>query len=239
VLGALGGTAAVAVLLAVVLIAGLGGDDAPSGWSTWRPTADDDYAAAEQIASHVQAQYRGADGNQLVMIESGPPEVASTPLSIALRTAPQGGDIEEIDGKGVMYTLNGLGTNGSVKGGNPSAARLALLKREALELALYTFRYVEDVDNVVALLPPPPQREGQPPTQQPAVQALFFRPGDLKRQLERPLRVTVQGPTPRPETLAPGEANAITKMTHQNTFAASFIQAQNAHVFLVLDRPTG
>jgi hypothetical protein len=239
VLGALGGTAVVAVLLAVVVIAGVGGDSVPSGWSSWHPTAGDDYAAADQIAEHVESQYRSADGNQLVLIEAGPPEIASNPLSIALRTAPTGGDIELIEGKGVMYTLNGLGDHGSVKGGTPSAARLALLKREALELALYTFRYVDDIDSVVALLPPPKQRREQTPLTQPSVEALFFRPGDLKRQLDRPLRVTFSGPTPRPETLDPGEAGAITRLTRPNTFAASFIQGQNAHLFLVLDRPMG
>jgi len=240
VLGALGGTAVAAVLLAVVVIAGVGGDGVPSGWSAWHPTANDDYAAAGQIAEHVESQYRGADGNQLVLIEAGPPEIASNPLSIALRTAPAGGDIELIEGKGVMYTLNGLGDHGSVKGGNPSASRLALLKREALELALYTFRYADDVDSVVALLPPPPKRRSdENPLAQPTVEALFFRPGDLKRQLDRPLRVTFSGPTPRPETLDPGEAGAITRLTRANTFAASFIQGQNAHLFLVLDRPSG
>jgi hypothetical protein len=93
---------------------------------------------------------------------------------------------------------------------------------------------------VVALLPPPPKRRiDENPLAQPTVEALFFRPGDLKRQLDRPLRVTFSGPTPRPETLNPGEAGAITRLTRPNTFAASFIQGQNAHLFLVLDRPTG
>ena len=34
-------------------------------------------------------------------------------------------------------------------------------------------------------------------------------------------------------------AGAITRLTRANTFAASFIQGQNAHLFLVLDRPSG
>ena len=33
-------------------------------------------------------------------------------------------------------------------------ARLLLLKREALELALYTFKYISGTQNVVAILPP-------------------------------------------------------------------------------------
>ena len=41
-------------------------------------------------------------------------------------------------------------------GGKPSQERLKVLHREALELALYTFRYLPDVEGVVTLLPPPP-----------------------------------------------------------------------------------
>ena len=93
-----------------------------------------------------------------------------------------------------MYTLNGLGPKGSVRGGKPSEARHLLLRREALELALYTFRYVKNVDLVVALLPPKPPREDArtrtgtttTSTADPQTQALFYRPGDLEPQLRDP-----------------------------------------------------
>ncbi len=71
-----------------------------------------------------------------------------------------------IDGPGVLYQLNGLGPNGSIMGGKPSRARLKLVHREALELALYTFRYLPDVEMVVTLLPaaaaPRRRRRGRP-----------------------------------------------------------------------------
>ena len=239
VLGALAGTALVSVLLAVVLFAGIGGDEPPAGWSAWHPTASDGYAAATQIANHVGPRYKGTDGEQLVLVQAGPLELASTPLSIALRNAQTGGGINVVEGKGVMYTLNGLGAHGSVKKGAASTARLALLKREALELALYTFRYVDDVESVVALLPPKRPRSTRAGTPPPPVQALFFKPGDLRRELDRPLRLTVSGTPPDPKTIEPGEAGAITRMTRPNTFLASFVQGQNAELFLVLDRPTG
>ena len=44
----------------------------------------------------------------------------------------------------------------SIKGGTPSEARHALLRREALELALYTFKYVDGIDSVSVFLPPRP-----------------------------------------------------------------------------------
>ena len=106
------------------------------------------------------SKYRLADGSQIVGVQGGPLEInalgLTVPLSIAMKTAPQGGDIDFIDGKGLLYTLNGLGPKGSVRGGKPSEERHLLLRREALELALYTFRYIDDVDEVVALLPPAP-----------------------------------------------------------------------------------
>lgn len=243
VLGALVGLGVAALVLGGLLVLGTGSDDdAPANWSSWKPSADDGYAAAEQIASHVQTQYRGADGDQLVTVEASPLQVENLQLSIALRSASSGGNIQVIDDKTVMYTLNGLGPRGSIKEGKPSAQRLSLLKREALELALYTFRYVGDVEGVVALLPPPPPAADTPAgtaSEATPLQALYFRPGDLKRQLDRPLNRTVPAPAPRPETLPPTHASSIEQLTRPNTFLASFTQGQNAKAFLVLDRPQG
>ena len=74
-----------------------------------------------------------------------------------IRRAPTcDGNIEVVDGNTVIYQLNGLGTNLSINIGEPSIERLKVLQREALELALYTFRYLPDVEGVVTLLPPPP-----------------------------------------------------------------------------------
>ena len=137
----------------------------PEGWSGWRPTADDGEKAAAQIADHVGRKYRLADDSQLVGVEGGPLEIdalgLTVPLEIAMKTAPQGGDIKFIEGNGLLYTLNGLGPKGAIRGGKPSTERALLLRREALELALYTFRYIEDVDLVVALLPAGDGRPGQ------------------------------------------------------------------------------
>ena len=144
---------------AAVYVGTTGNNGAPDGWSQWKPGSDDGVGAAKQIATHVGRKYRLSDGNQIVGVQAGPLEVFDVPLEVALRTAPQGGNIDFIDGNGLMYTLNGLGPKGSVRGGKPTEARHLLLRREALELALYTFRYVKDVDLVVALLPPKPPAE--------------------------------------------------------------------------------
>jgi hypothetical protein len=237
VLGALIGVGLATVALLVGVVANPGGSDVPPNWSTWKPTAKDGFAAAHQIAEHVGAKYRLGNGDQMVAVTSGPIEFLDVPLSVAVRTAPSGGDIRLLDGKGVMFTLNGLGPRGSILRGTPSRERHLLLRREALELALYTFRYRDDVDMVVALLPPAPP--DQTSTQQDTpTQALFFRPGDLRGELDVPLNSTLPPKTPRPETfpLNGADARHVEALTRSNLFWASFQQGQDAHAFLVLDR---
>ena len=249
-LGGLLGLAIATLAIGAAVFVGSTRDGVPEGWSGWRPTADDGEKAAAQIADHVGHKYRLADDSQLVGVEGGPLEIdalgLTVPLEIAMKTAPQGGDIKFIEGNGLLYTLNGLGPKGAIRGGKPSTERALLLRREALELALYTFRYIEDVDLVVALLPPatrvpvkPPGKNGAaaaaaPKTKQ--TQALFFRPGDLEPQLEIPLGATIPPQTPRPETLADSEARRIDALTRGNLFGFTFQQGQNQKAYLVLDR---
>jgi hypothetical protein len=249
-LGALIGLAIATVAIgAAVYVATDGDNGAPDGWSTWKPSADGGVDAAKQIATHVGRKYRLSDGNQIVGVQAGPLEVFNVPLEVALRTAPQGGNIDFINGKGLMYTLNGLGPKGSIRGGKPSEARHLLMRREALELALYTFRYIKGVDEVVALLPPKPPtpvktKKGSSAasttaTEDSPTQALFFRPGDLEPQLEIPLHATIPAQTPRPETIPGSEARRIDALTRGNLFLASFQQGQDQRAFLVLDRLPG
>jgi hypothetical protein len=143
-----------------------------------------------------------------------------------------------------MYTLNGLGPGGSIKGGTPSTARHQLLRREALELALYSFRYLPNVDMVVTLLPPPPPDPSTDATtaaakSAPPLQAVFYRPGDLKSQLQVPLGVTVPAAAPHPDTIPSGEGRRIDSLTLSNLFKATFQQTQDLKAYIVLDRSSG
>ena len=239
VVGALLGVALAAVGLGSVLALNANEEPAVDTWSSWRPTGQDDLSAARQIAEHVGVKYRLGDKDQLVAVQSSGLELADRPLGVALRTAAVGGDIELIEGNGVMYTLNGLGKHGSIPGGKPSEERHLLLRREALELSLYTFHYADDIDMVVTLLPPaPPKANEQESTELPPVQAMFYRPGDLQGELDVPLDATVPPLTPRPEQidLSKPEAKRIDALTRSNLFQASFQQGQDASVFLVLER---
>ena len=54
----------------------------------------------------------------------------------------------------VQYELCGLGKNCSITEGKPTTRAAQLLRREALELALYSFRYFDGIDSTLVLLPP-------------------------------------------------------------------------------------
>jgi len=240
VVGALIGIALCAVGLGVALALDASERGVASdGWSAWHPAGDDELDVARQVAEHVGVKYRFGKENQLVTVQSAALQIQGKPFAVALRTARVGGDIQVLDGNGVLYTLNGLGTLGSIAGGEPSEERLLLLKREALELALYTFRYADDVDMVVALLPPNPDAEAETePGSLPPVPAMLYRPGDLRAQLAAPLAATVPPKTPRPEKVdldAP-EAKRIDALTRPNYFTGIFREVQDTSLVLVLNR---
>jgi hypothetical protein len=246
---------ALIVLIGLVTTGGSSSKSLSGDWSNWKPTTTERIAGARQIAQHVGSRYKSRDGQQLLQVTGGPLRAQDVPLGVILR--PQNGSIEELDGeRGLLYTLNGLGPRGSISRGRPTNARGLLTRREALELALYSFRYLDDVDLVVTLLPPPPpgaaadgsrdaerngDGQGAAPgqgaaAQQAPIQALFYRPGDLRPQLDVPLEYTLPPTPPRPESFAGPEADRVMALTRQNVFQASIQQAQNAQAYLVLER---
>lgn len=227
--------AAAAVVLVVVLVRP--GAEPDVAWSAWSPESSAETPVPQQIADHVGAQYRLGDGQQLVGIQAAPPRVQDVPLgAIATRKPPQPGSTEPLidifpTEQTAVFILCGLGENCAIQGGSPSAERLRLLRRESLELALYTFRYVEGTNYVVAFLPPAPG-------EQPSL-ALFFRRGDLEAELGQPLRTTL--PTaipPPPDEIAPSEIVTIDRLTGASLFRFQFQQLQDGTAVLVLNDPT-
>jgi hypothetical protein len=241
--GALGGVilAAVAVI-AIVLTTNNGRVDEglSKNWSQWQPQETSMSGGPPEIATHVAPQYKLDDGTQLVNVSAGPLQAQGLPVDDVILAAQNG--YHQFDGRTVMYTLSGLGPGGSIASGKPSKARHLLVRREALELALYTFRYVPDADMVVALLPPPKPAEGETAQQaleKNPVQAILYRPGDLKGQLQVPLGNTVPATAPRPASIPAKEATTIDALTLSNLFLSAFRQTQDLRAHLVLQRPTG
>jgi hypothetical protein len=230
--GALAALAAAAVAAAVVALAGSGGGSSSDGrvasWSTWKPTRGA-LSGAGQIAGHIGPRYR-LDGRQLVSVEASGLSFEGIPLAVAIRqTAAQGGDIRIFDDGGLIYRLCGLGQNCSISTGKASPQRHLLLRREALELALYSFRYLDGIDQVVVLMPPAP---GQKPSQ-----AVFFRRADVKRQLAHPLTASLAQRTPTVRTIRVSrDAPLVDRLTGVHLFTFSLTQANTENRgFLVLD----
>ena len=232
--------------LAALLGAGVGlfviavekpGPVPPPPWSAWKPTAPTPGEQQAEIASHVAAQYHLASGKRLVRVVPGGPVAASDPIrAVALArtlTPKQQSDVLAFQdaSRTAMYILCGDGTSCSIKEGKASTARAAVLRREALELALYTFRYVSDASSVVAFFPPKP---GANPTY-----ALYFSKTDLSSQLHQPLRKTLpQAVAPIPGKLSPLERKVVDTLTTSRVFKFALQREQNGERVLVLAPPT-
>jgi hypothetical protein len=186
---------------------------------------------AEEIAGHVGLQYKLDSGDQLVSIRSSSLELQGEEIGVAVR--PVGGSLQYMEGEGLLYILNGLGPNGTIPTGTASKKRGRLLLREALELALYSFRYLEDVTMVAVLLPQSPQSTGQ----EQQTRAVFYRPGDLLPQLQVPLDDTLSPKTPTPGSMSETESDTVDDLTLRNLFLASIQPLDAEQNYLVLVEP--
>lgn len=202
-LGALLAIAAAGMVLAVVVI-GDRNNTGPVGpaWSKWTPVKDGGDSRV-QIAGHVGSQYRLLGGRQLVAVKATGLKVSGVDLDIAKVGASSKDDIKLIKGdKTVMYRMCGLNPACSIPG-EPSVNRGLLVRREALELAMYTFKYT-DANGVVVVLPPAViLKKGQKtPTAADLTKAnenriaAYFSRGDLKKTLSGPVTATLAPNTP-------------------------------------------
>jgi hypothetical protein len=225
------GLAALAGLALFIALPG-GGTDGGQKWSEWTPTSGGQ-TGAEQIAEHVGVQYRLPNGRQIVNVGVTGLEIQGVPLAVAVREDPaQGGNIHVFDDGGVIYHLCGLGPSCAIDSGKPSTQRGLLLRREALELALYSFRYLGDVHQVVVFMPPV---KGKTPSQ-----ALFFREGDVARELDRPLTASLSPRVPSVGnvTVSP-DTPLVVQITSPKTFDFSLTGDQTSQRgFIVLDPPS-
>lgn len=229
-----GGLAAFVVLLVKP-------DAAPAPkWSSWVPSGTDD-AKARQVAAHVANRYRLRNGQQLVTALVGPPRVSAggdtgdLPVrAIAIRPDISSGkadedDIDVVDtGNSLLFILCGLGQNCSITGGTASEARHELLRRQALELSLYTFKYIPDVNSVTVFLPPRPDGQTAPT-------AIFFKRGDVKAELQRPLDRTLLPTAPGIGEMKGSDLANVNRLTRPSLYQYEYAQAQDGSAILVLD----
>lgn len=205
-----------------------------AAWSAWQPHGGGIGAAAE-IAQHVGGEYRLDNGNQLVDVIAKAPSVTASNQSIRLGYVAVRGTGGKPDGvfpvsgsNSVMYNLCGLGTACTIATGKASVARGQLVRREILELALYTFHYEGGIGSVIAFMPP------SSPSTSPVV--VYLRRSDLGPQLRQPLAQTLDAQAPGPTTIPRREAQLVDATTGRRVYSFSLTQAQDGNAVLVLSR---
>jgi hypothetical protein len=236
-----------------VAIAILVGDNSPgtqAKWSSFSPP-DGGGAGEREIANYVSTLYRAAPGTQLAVVTVENFSDTGTGTQVALRN-PNDGTLSALGGTTAVFNLCGLGPNCGISAGTPSTDRLLLLRREALELSLYTFKYVHNVQNVVSILPPghavtvttakltarPPEKAASKSKTPPLYMAVAFQRRSLEPFLNRPLTDTLPEqipPTPTTIAQAP-EAELVSVLTSQALFQQKIIQAQDGSNVLVLNQ---
>ena len=202
-------------------------------WSTFHPERSGELAAKE-IARHVSPQYRLANGRQLLEAVAERPQYQNVEMNFNLirpSDAQSQRDLALLPiGNGIMYILCGTGQNCSIEG-TPSPRRLLLVRQEAIELALLTFKNDSAVQTVLSLLPPTIGNQGQTTTS-----AVIFRRIDLLNDLNRPLAASVPGKPPfTPNKLTQSAADRIREISDPAFYAYQARTAADGTPYLELD----
>jgi hypothetical protein len=201
VLAGLAGIGVIAIAIAVVVAARNSGTASANGkaWSSWAPDSSGSTGVSE-IAEHVALFYRFSASQQLDVItpmslsqQTAAGTTTGSGLLFAVNTSSSGKkqSLALLNGKTVAYNLCGLGAKSCQLAGTPSINRMLLLRREALELALYTFKYINGSQNVVVVLPPSHATTTTGPQTKVTVAVAFLRSG-LAAWLQVPLVKTLQ-----------------------------------------------
>ena len=206
-------------------------------WSAWKPSGGG-IGAAQNIAQHIAPEYRLPDGHQLVdIIPKGPAVTLSgqtIPVPLLALRGPKGRILPDSVVQGLTtdntltFSLCGLGQLCSIATGKPSVERATLVRREILELALYTFKYVHDVQRIVAFMPPPKGTNPQ--------YVVYLQKNDLHSQLSRPLSLTLAAKTPLPSQISPKEQQKVDSLTLPRIYKFSLSQTQQGEAVLVLQQ---
>ena len=239
--------AAVASLAAAVVLStgGKSKSTAAAFWSEFQPT-DTGLTGAQEIADYVSPLYRASSAYQLAVVTTVNLNDPANPLAVVIPSGSSGGLQVLSPSSTIAYNLCGIGTKDCAIGvGTPSSNRLLLLRREALELALYTFKYIPSAQTVVAILPPGHQTQGctglcpQPqttPATKPVDLALAFERRDLQPLLDRPLAETLPSPPPSVSAMANApEAELVSLITGHGLFTEQVEQAQDGSNLIVLN----
>ena len=187
-----------------------------------------------QIADHVSHQYHlNSKGTQLLAVVAEAPTVTDGThkiaiSNIAVQNAKPGKSIDIVNSGGTWVdNLCGLAPSCAIGSGKATTQRGRLVRREALKVALYTFKFVPSIKAILAFMPPPPGG---------ASTLLYLQRSDLQKQLSEPLSKTLpRAYPPLPTQSDKQEAATIDKLTLPAVYKFTYQQLQDASALLVLN----
>jgi len=223
-----------------------------ANWSSWHPanTGTEGYT---EIADHIAPYY---------LLNSSQPLDAITPISMSesndagvttghgltvvvnAGTSASGSsssssqDLELLVGKTVAYNICGLGASDCELSGTASTDRELLLQREALELALYTFKYIPSTQNVLAVLPPGHTVTSSGTSSTSVTVTVLFVRSELASLLKKPLDKTLSSypldVSELPLWSQTNEAELVDEITSEGLFTSQVESQQEGGSLLVL-----
>jgi len=207
---------------------------AANRWSSYKPTGSDVYDKAQNTADHVAPAYK-YNGQPIAVVQAQPLLYQDAAVDgIAFTRLPFrkiGSSIKQFEpaDSTIAYVMCG----GADKCGLSQVGAqetVPLLRREALELALYTFKYAPNVDSVVSLLPPEGNTNG----------VIYLQRKNLADELSKPLAATL----PEHQVLSYGgmtevERARVMRLTSNHLYNSRFVPGPNGRMLLVLRSVSG
>jgi hypothetical protein len=197
----------------IVLLQREGPQPAPP-WSTWKPGSTTLSTRMLEIARHVGNAYKTPSGDPLVAVRLGGSQGGADFGGVVVVKKDNVRALEHQYGQDdtAVFILCGRSKTCAIPEGKPTVARAAVLRREALELALYTLEYAKPIDNVLIFFPPGPGQKSLKST-------LLFTRDDLSGSLSHPLRRTLpQKQAPLPGQIAQREKKTVDDLTAQTRY---------------------
>jgi hypothetical protein len=211
--------------------------DAPSnasGWSSWQPTGNA-VEKMQQVTDRIPQAYVTADNEALniavarqlvAQVDERAIPVGAIVIGGGATAASEDDAVVHDAANAVSIALCGLGPQCSIPGGDSSDAGLAL-RRQAVELSLYAFKYVDEIDSVVVFLPPSSDGDSGG--------VIYLRRDDLREELKVPLDETL--PTRTAQIVgdaSPQELSAVVRLTDSRLYSFSYEAAPDGNPILVL-----
>lgn len=207
---------------------------AANRWSSYKPSGTDVYDKAQNMADHVAPAYK-FNGQPIAVVQAQPllyQDAAVDGIGITRQPFRKiGSSIKQFEPANatIAYVMCGTADKCGLSQVG-SEETVPLLRREALELALYTFKYSKNVDSVVSLLPPEGQTNG----------AIYLKRKNLADELSKPLDATL----PPHQVLSYGgmsevERARVMRLTGDHLYNSRFVQGPNGRTLLVLRSVNG